>query len=254
MVVAERLIDHASRPKIIVSLMGSDTQSMLNEAQEAVEAGADWLELRADFLSSIDDIDEVCRTTQEVATSYPDYPVLFTFRSKSQGGQCTLAIEHYKALNQAVIAQAHVALVDIEVGIGDENVQSLCAAAHNAQVASVVSYHDFSKTPQESSMVDLLLHMHELGADIAKIAVMAHSSQDAFTLMRASSYADQKSSPDKALIALAMGKAGSITRLAGESFGSIATFCAVGTPSAPGQVPLEVARCALDVLHQANAI
>ena len=52
------------------------------------------------------------------------------------------------------------------------------------------------------------------------------------------------------LLTMAMGTAGQTTRLTGEVFGSALTFCALGTPSAPGQVELADALLTLEGVHR----
>ena len=50
---------------------------------------------------------------------------------------------------------------------------------------------------------------------------------------------------------MSMAKAGVISRLAGEVFGSAATFGAVKKASAPGQISVNDLRTVLTILHQA---
>jgi 3-dehydroquinate dehydratase I len=51
---------------------------------------------------------------------------------------------------------------------------------------------------------------------------------------------------------MAMGPLGAVTRLAGETFGSVLTFGTVGAASAPGQLDAVRLRAALDLLHEAR--
>lgn len=48
---------------------------------------------------------------------------------------------------------------------------------------------------------------------------------------------------------MAMGGLGAVTRLGGGPFGSSATFATVGPASAPGQLPAEGVRGALELLN-----
>ena len=54
------------------------------------------------------------------------------------------------------------------------------------------------------------------------------------------------------MISMAMGGLGSISRIAGENFGSAVTFATVGAASAPGQFPIQELRTMMEVLHQKN--
>ena len=51
---------------------------------------------------------------------------------------------------------------------------------------------------------------------------------------------------------MAMGNLGSISRIAGENFGSSVTFATIGAASAPGQFPIEELRMMMNVLHKKN--
>ena len=93
--------------------------------------------------------------------------------------------------------------------------------------------------------------MRTWGADIAKVATMARAQSDAFELMRATAVCAR--ADEGPLVAMAMGKEGVITRLAGETFGSALTFCSVSGTSAPGQVELAEARRIINLLHDALA-
>ena len=52
---------------------------------------------------------------------------------------------------------------------------------------------------------------------------------------------------------MAMGREGSITRLAGELFGSAITFCSLEKASAPGQVQVKQAIRIMGDLHEVFA-
>jgi 3-dehydroquinate dehydratase-1 len=52
------------------------------------------------------------------------------------------------------------------------------------------------------------------------------------------------------MLTMAMGREGSISRLAGEYYGNAITFCALRASSAPGQVQVAQARRIMDELHE----
>ena len=77
-------------------------------------------------------------------------------------------------------------LIDIELSAGDDIVRELTEAARNKGLAVVISQHSFTDTPPKQEMIDTLTHMHELGADLPKLAVSPGSPADLFDLMSAS--------------------------------------------------------------------
>lgn len=235
------------RPKTIVSLMGADEDELLREAARAVEAGADCVEWRVDFARDVHDRAAMAHVARALGAALPRTPLVFTFRSSGQGGRLELDPEEYAGLLREAMASGGVDIVDVELGIGYETVRELVTQAHEHGVRALVSYHDFAGTPSVEWMRGCLVHMASLGADLPKIAVMARTTADCLHLMEATSLArDAGAGP---LVTMAMGAAGSLSRLAGEAVGSALTFCALEAPSAPGQVALETATRILDELH-----
>lgn len=236
------------RTKTIVSLMDGDAEALCSTAKQAVEAGADCLEWRADCFEGLNDAELVARTCQRLSASLPNTPLIFTVRSKGQGGQADMVLGQYVELVRTVIECGRPDLVDIEVGIGDDAVRQLVGLAHERGLRALVSYHDFAGTPSVEEMEALLVHMASLGADIPKLAVMARKPVDPRLLMQATAHArDQLDVP---LLTMSMGIAGQHTRLSGEVFGSALTFCFLGKASAPGQVELAQALPMLEAVHR----
>lgn len=234
-------------PKTITSLMAPDCAGQISEALLAVKSGLDCLELRADYCTDVHDpyvMTSLCRSVLEVV---PSNPLLFTFRSESQGGQLSLSVDEYVALNRSVI-EAHAAdMIDIEIGIGERLVRSLCELSWSNGMIPVVSHHDFERTPETREIISLLREMEQMGAGICKIATMANAPRDVLNLLCATEERVRESHAP--LLTMAMGSQGSITRLTGELFGSCMSFCSLGLASAPGQVPCSQARRLMKELH-----
>lgn len=233
------------RPKAIVPIMGGDACALMAEAEAAVSAGAEIVEWRVDYFSDLASLTSVRDAATRLVTALP-VPLIATLRTASQGGRVGLSEDAYADVVRTLV-DANPALVDIEMASGDACVRDLVAYAHERGVRTIVSHHDFAQTPATDEMVRLLREMAGLGADVAKLAVMATCAQDSLRLMEATCQADSALSIP--VITLAMGEAGTITRLVGESFGSVATFCAVTAASAPGQVALAQALPLMESLH-----
>ena len=236
-------------PKTIVSLMGTRADECLAQARDAVRAGADMVEWRADFAECPENHETMVQFGRQLADALPKTPLLFTFRSACEGGNATLADEEYIGLNRTMIASGAIDLVDIEMRIGHDAVSRVVDLARDHGVMTVVSHHDFEATPSSDAMCELLTCMAQTGADIPKLAVMANSADDVLNLLRATEHAHRETGLP--LITMAMGQKGAVTRLMGEAFGSCATFCALEQASAPGQVELKLAKQIMKNLHDA---
>lgn len=91
----------------------------------------------------------------------------------------------YKELVKRAICSGLVDLVDIELFSDKDTVNELIALAKEKNVKTILSNHDFFKTPSGNEIFSRLKQMEEAGADIAKIAVMPESTEDVLTLLSA---------------------------------------------------------------------
>lgn len=235
-------------PKTIISVMDADVEGALATIEEGKKAGVDLYEWRIDFNKDVRDFAKVAEDSKKIAAALPDNPLLFTFRSVSQGGQLTFSADDYIALNKAVIEAEAIDIVDIESWIGDPAVLDLVACAQAHGVKTILSYHNFAGTPSKEWMVNLLTHFADMGADIPKIAVMAKDPADCLNLLGATDEVHRLHF-DGPLLTMTMGRDGSLSRLSGELFGSALTFCALKDASAPGQVDVKQAKQMMADLH-----
>lgn len=237
-------------PKIIVSLMAKDIAAVKSEALAYRSADFDILEWRGDHFTAIADTAAALDALRELHAVFPDKPILFTFRSKKEGGEQEIAPEAYIALNIAMAESGLVDAIDLELFTGDALVSQTIARAHAKGVKVIMSNHDFHKTPAKEEIVKRLTKMQELGADVPKIALMPESKADVLTVLAATLEVSEKIA-DRPIITMSMSKTGVISRLAGEVFGSAATFGAVQKASAPGQISVTDLRTVLSIIHAA---
>lgn len=249
-VTVRNLVIGEGAPKIIASLMGNDLPAVKAEALAYRDADFDILEWRVDHFADASSVPAVMDAVRSIRNVLGDKPLLFTFRSAQEGGEQALSVDDYLALNRAAVDSGLVDMIDLELFTGDEPVKAAVAHAHAKNVRVIMSNHDFHKTPAAQEIVQRLCKMQELGADIPKIALMPQSKADVLTLLSATLEMHERYA-DRPIITMSMAKMGVISRLAGEAFGSAATFGAVKKASAPGQIAVTDLRTVLDILHQA---
>ncbi|MDD6212312.1 MAG: type I 3-dehydroquinate dehydratase [Clostridiales bacterium] len=242
----------AGNPKVIVPIVASTADGIVSQGKFLTAYTMDLVEWRVDFYEDVFDIPKVVETAAGLREALGEVPILFTFRTKKEGGEKDIDMETYQQLNLALIASGHVDAVDVEVFSGDDVVNNICNAAHAAGKKVVASNHDFHGTPSKDDLLYRLRKMQDLGADIPKIAVMPQSIGDVVTLLDATQTMATKYA-DRPIITMSMGSLGVITRIAGEAFGSSMTFGAVGQVSAPGQIPVEKLQAAMEILHNGIA-
>lgn len=238
-------------PKICVPLVGQTQEEILNGARLLTGVRADLVEWRADWYEDIFSVGKVLEIAVELREILGERPILFTFRTKQEGGEKEISMERYAELLQDIATTGLVDMVDIEaLRCPVEVVQEMIAVIHGANVIVVGSNHDFEKTGSKDEIVAKLRRLQEIGVDIPKLAVMPNSRFDTLVLMEAT-LEMKESYADRPLITMSMARDGIISRVSGEIFGSDITFGSVGKGSAPGQLPSEELGQILSILHHA---
>ncbi|WP_425613273.1 type I 3-dehydroquinate dehydratase [Xylocopilactobacillus apicola] len=233
------------RPKIAVPITGANKAEIITQATKAKEAQPDLIEWRVDYFDQFNALQSV---GQELRQTIGDIALITTFRTKNEGGQLELAhVEDYAEICQTVLQGKFTDAIDVERFYQEDIVKQIVQLAHQDNVAVIMSNHDFAKTPCAKDIKERLLGMIELGADVAKIAVMPETPADVLTLMSATK--ETSKIANRPLITMSMGDLGKVSRIAGEVFGSTVTFATVGTASAPGQIPIERLRQDLNDLQ-----
>lgn len=265
-------------PVVAVATTGADAATCAAQARAARLAGAEVVELRADLLTvpgavpaDASAVGSVRRGPEGLVQSWLaaaravgevlcgcGIPVLLTVRTAAEGGGFNGDDVTYRAalggLIEAIGGGAGVAgtgeravvAVDIESVRGD--LPCLVPLARRAGLDVVASYHDFDAAPDELELLRRMQAMQDAGASVAKVAVTPADTTEAERVLGAAARA--RGELDIPVVVIAMGAAGTTSRLAGGVFGSALTFAtAGGAGSAPGQLPIKQVREALALLH-----
>ncbi|SDN45222.1 3-dehydroquinate dehydratase [Psychrobacillus sp. OK028] len=233
-------------PKVIVPLMGRTLDELLLEIKTIKQINLDIVEWRADLLEDIEDIAKVKQTLAVIREELYPIPLLFTFRTHREGGNKAIEDSYYETLLIEMMKTKEIDLLDVE--LFSPKVTEIMEAAKEENVTIIMSNHDFVKTPAKEEIMWRLKRMQELDAQITKIAVMPNNPADVLTLLDAT-YTMQSLYADRPMITMSMASTGAISRLAGEVFGSSATFGAGVEASAPGQIPANDLKHILELLH-----
>lgn len=238
-------------PKIIVPIVEATQEGILNKAREMISLPVEMVEWRADFYREVLHHDKLLETLGELRAALGELPIMFTLRTKHDGGELDMDFEQYKAVNEEVAASGYADVIDVEIYHGAKALQGHIDAIHSAGARVIGSFHDFHSTPSCQEMVSRLRQAQDMGSDISKIAVMPQCQKDVLTLLDASVEMKEKYA-ERPILAISMGPLGMVSRIVCEATGSCMTFGAVGKTSAPGQIQVEELRHTLDVLHLAQ--
>lgn len=239
-------------PAVCAPLVARTPEALAAETAAVAAKQPDLLEWRVDFLDAIADSAEVLRAARAVRAASAGIPVLFTRRNQREGGQpIPLTEPQVLAMYEAVAGSGCVDLLDFEMSNDAADVARVRALARRCGLPLVLSFHDFQRTPADDVLQARFAQAQQLGADVAKVAVMPQSMADVHRLLGATLQAS--AALPIPVISMAMGGLGAVSRLCGGEFGSALTFAVGAAASAPGQMPIEDVRAGLAVLQRATA-
>lgn len=244
-------------PKTCVPVVGRDEEDIRKALEEIRCCGKqpDLVEFRADWFEDVADESKVRAILEQLRAELGEMPLLFTFRTKKEGGERAFGYGQYESLLTSVAKSGLVDAVDVEafsyVGTEEATDEQVCRLVQLIQDNGCVvvgSNHDFQATPARDEIVRRLRRMQQMGMDIVKVAVMPNCIQDVLALLSATAEAscDDAMCP---VITMSMSAQGVISRLSGEVFGSAVTFASVGQESAPGQIALGEMQDLLQAIH-----
>ena len=237
-------------PKICVPLNAQTAEELFSQAEASVAAGADLVEWRADFFEELEQEVKTAETLELLSDIVGQVPLLFTIRTKKEGGNREISTDDYVNYNLLAARTGYADLVDVEAFDNEEEKKKLISEIRKLGVKVIASTHDFQKTDSRETLLSRFLEMDASGADILKMAVMPKDFEDVAAIMQATN--EMTKLTDRPLISMAMGDTGSMSRISGENFGSCVTFGTVGKASAPGQFPIKELRMMMEALHRKN--
>lgn len=237
--------------KVCVPIIGKTLEEICQEAVEISSVQADIVEWRVDYYEDVMSTTKVLEVILRLVDILKDKPILFTFRTKAEGGEKDISEDDYVDLIKEVIKQNVVGAVDVELFKGEDTLEQIATYAKDYDVRVIASNHDFNKTPNKEEIKRRLLMMKDKGAHVSKMAVMPQCEADVLTLLSATEEVNRENE-NITVITMSMGKLGVISRLSGGVFGSAMTFGARNeiSASAPGQVEVSTLKTILDTIEK----
>jgi 3-dehydroquinate dehydratase I len=249
-IVKGRNIGGGKLPLIIAPLVGKTGDAVLAELKRVLAKQPDIVEWRADFFVDVARSEAVVDLARRIKEMAGAVPLLFTIRAAAEGGEnVALTPDQVAELYAAVCRQGAADLVDYELSNPIGRVNRVRSVSQENGIAMIMSYHNFQHTPALDVLTEKFTQAAQRGADVAKVAVMPKDMHDVLVLLAATLNASE--ALEIPLISMSMGGQGSVSRLFGWAFGSVATFAVGDNSSAPGQIPIDELRKVVDITRQA---
>lgn len=211
----------------------TDVARLAVHARRARVDGADLLEVRADCFPKNLLKPEPLRSLLKSLGRATSLPLLLTLRSRGEGGKLHRSVDEQDRLALVRAALSEVDAVDVELS-ADHLAEHVVDEARKRGRWTILSFHDFKKTPSERALKGIVKRFRRLKGDVLKVAAMPHSAKD---VDRLTSFCGALSGR-RAFIS--MGPLGRRSRLAPSGWGSCLTYGFVGKPAAPGQASVRV--------------
>ena len=224
--------------KLIVSVMPRS----LEEAQ-ALDAtrylDADIIEWRADYLPK----EAILQVAPAIFEKFAGRELVFTLRTRSEGGEIDLSPEEYIHLIKEVAQFYQPDYIDFEY-YSYKDVFGVMLDFRNI----VLSCHNFQGTTEK--MMEVLSELTILNPKLVKVAVMAHTEQDVLDLMNYTR-GFKTLNPEQEYVTISMGKVGKVSRITADVTGSSWSFASLDEVSAPGQISLASMKKIREILDEA---
>lgn len=223
------------RPRICVSIAEGSVRRAVETLRDVEESKVDLVEVRLDYLPHIRGLSQVRRATS--------LPLIATNRRKDEGGLCQLKEEdRLGSLLEA--ASRGFEYVDLE--LSTPRVEALVRDLRGKGVKTIVSFHDFHRTPSLRQLERILEQERKVGADVCKIvgtAVMVDDNLPYLNLLAGNRNLCKA-------VCFGMGDSGRLSRVLSPLFGGEFTYASLreGRESAPGQLTVASLRRIYDLM------
>jgi 3-dehydroquinate dehydratase I len=215
--------------KICVSIAASDLEQLKIQINQAFNFGADYVEIRFDFLN-LSDLEEALSIANAV-----NKKAVYTLRSPEQGGQFKgNTFERITWLEK--LSSSKPMLLDVELYTIKCN-NNLADYLKENNTSVLISWHDFEKTPSNAQLTNLLYEMRKYSQNV-KVVTTAQKTEDSLGLLEL-----YENTLGVNLIAFAMGEAGVLSRILCVIIGNAPfTYASLEKAIAPGQLTIKQMR------------
>ena len=223
--------------KLVVSIMPRNIEEV-----QAIDVtryeDADIIEWRADFLAK----EAILQVAPAVFEKFAGRELLFTLRTRSEGGEIDLSSEEYVQIIKDVTQLYQPDYVDFEYYTHKDVFDQMLDFPN-----LVLSYHNFQETPE--NMMEILSELTSLTPKVVKVSVMAQTEQDVLDLMNFTR-GFKTLNPEQEYVTISMGKVGKVSRITSDVTGSSWSFASLDEASAPGQISLSSMKKIREILNE----
>ena len=222
--------------RICVSIAAYDIEQLKRQINQAFNYGADYVEIRFDFLN-LSDMDQAMSIANTI-----NKKAVYTLRAPNEGGRFKGSISERIALLKK-LSNSKPMLLDVELNTIKYNTY-LADYLKEQNISLLISWHDFEKTPPDAELTKVLYEMRTYSQNI-KMVTTAQTTVDSLRLLDLYENASGLN-----LIAFAMGDAGVISRVLCVVIGNAPfTYASIEKAISPGQLTIKQMRKLYDRIN-----
>lgn len=219
------------KPKIIIPI---------KNIEKIEKSDVEYVEVRADFMKN----EEILENMRYIRKMLIDKKIIFTYRTKSQGGMGVDSADFYMKIIDEVSNENLADIYDIEGVYNINYLENLIESLHNKNKKVIFSYHNFSNDYDIKLIEEVVQKFEKLNADILKIAINVEKNSEIIDFLYFTKDI-RKRLKNKEFIFISMGKKGMITRI----FNTDYTFSYIEEKSADGQIEYEMMKKILEAIY-----
>jgi 3-dehydroquinate dehydratase-1 len=219
-------------------LFDEDLDNIESKIESLQKQSISFIEFRFDFLKKYDNLDKILAGISKYKNQS-----IYTLRPPNEGGQFP-SDESQRLILLKKLALAKPMLLDLEYRSVSENNEFADFIDHN-NVRTLLSWHDFTGTPDKEFMVELIDNMRVF-SNYVKIVTTAKSIDDSINILGLYELIDSGIN----LVAFSMGELGIISRVLCSIVGnSPFTYATIEKPVAPGQLTTNQMKSIYSLFH-----
>lgn len=234
---------------IPVPVETNEIHQLKKKIDEILKLGPNIIEFRLDYIKDIESL--TLNFLKELLNLIGvKIPVILTFRKFSEGGKLDIIDKkRFDIINQVI--NLSPTYVDIEMDNDDEFLQNAIKKASNKNVKIIFSYHNFDKTPDYETVIEIL---SKFKAKFDKLTVNLEKSPSNYLIkliFYAKNFEDniiplricrELGTENQKIISFCMGELGILSRIFCLKAGSYLTYGSYKEQTAPGQISITTIR------------
>ena len=164
-VTVKNLVIGQGMPKICIPITGKNRAEIEQDLEIIRSMKPDLAEWRVDCYEAGKNGETIWEMLRTISDKLGEIPLLFTFRTRQEGGEKEILYEDYVKLLEKAARTGLADLMDVEVFFQPEETKALIKSpSGNPAFFVVASNHHFQRTPDAGELQERMRYMDECGA------------------------------------------------------------------------------------------